>query len=289
MNSSVIYKTLFEITILHGYFLNSGNNEYDSLTSNQKKKLLNNYTFEKFISISPTTETEQILKNNKLLFQTKGEMMKIGVKTSIDDENLTFTNIPLDLTLNFIIRIKDFKFENYTDINLTKTQMYYFSNVTLVNESVTFKNISLINENIFIDDDYKLTEANTKIVLDTLNENEKRGVFGILSLKMQGDISGLNILDDDQKIITPTPNFKIHFNNRKTIWKYINTNATFKVETLIEKPLVQNGFVEILTADLDLSLFTPQEIIIATNTKYPNPSANSIKKINTKTYSEIFI
>lgn len=289
MNSSVIYKTLFEITILHGYFLNSGNNEYDSLTSNQKKKLLNNYTFEKFISISPTTETEQILKNNKLLFQTKGEMMKIGVKTSIDDENLTFTNIPLDLTLNFIIRIKDFKFENYTDINLSKTQMYYFSNVTLPNEPVTFKNISLINENIFIDDDYKLTEANTKIVLETLNENEKRGVFGILSLKMQGDISNLNILDDDQKIITPTPNFKIHFNNRKTIWKYINTNTTFKVETLIEKPLVQNGFVEILTADLDLSLFTPQEIIIATNTKYPNPSANSIKKINTKTYSEIFI
>ncbi len=293
MPASITYKDLFKITILHGYFLNSGNTAYNNLDSIIKKKIANNYSFDQFITITPTAETATLLKNNKLIVQSKGDTMKVGVRVDSDDLTTTFIGISLDITLNFIIRIKDFLFENYTDIQLSKEQLFYFSNVMPpLEDSNTFKNIALINDNTIIDNNFKVTVENTKAILNTLEENEKREVFGIISLKMKGKTKALSILDEDNDnaIISPTPNFKIHFNNRKTIWKYVKANSTFNVSTLSTKPLVKNGFIEILEADLDLSDLSDEEKTMAAKLQYPNPSVQSIKKTESNTnYSEIFI
>jgi hypothetical protein len=278
------YTNLFEIAVLHSYFLNSGNDEYNSMTDEKKKQMLRNYDFESFIEIIPTRETFLQLKNNHLIFQNKKNVMKIGVKISIDDPDLPFVDISLALTLNFIIKIKDSFFENYTNISFLSNQILYLSNIKPVDEPVTFKYISLLANSVFVDTDYIISETSTKKIIETLGEYEKRGVIGIISLKMQGDSSGLNILNNQKKIITPTPSFKIHFNNRKTFWKYIKTNSTFEVETSLEKPLTQNGFVEIDPA-IDFTTNPPE----AQDFQYPNPSIKSIQKIATKTYSQIFI
>jgi hypothetical protein len=290
MPASITYKDLFKITILHGYFLNSGNVAYDNLDTATKKKLANNYTFDQFITIIPTIETAALLKNNKLIVQSKGDTMKVGVRVNSDDPKVTFTGISLDLTLNFIIRIKDFLFENYTDIELSKDQLFYFSNIMPPLPNPNFKNIALLNDNVIIDANYKVTPQNTKALLETLDESEKREVFGILSIKMSSTNADLNILNLDKTIKASTPHFKIHFNNRKTIWKYIQTNTSFNVATLNTKPLVKNGFIEILQTDLDLTGFSNEKKAIAAKLQYPNPSAKSIKKTESNIkYSEIFI
>lgn len=292
MSTAITYKDLFKVTILHSYFLNSGNVSYDNLDSATKKKLVSNYSFEQFITIIPTIETATLLKNNKLIVQSKADTMKVGVRVDSDDLTATFTGISLDLTLNFIIQIKDFLFENYTDIQLSKDRIFYFSNVMPpLNDSLNFKNIPLINESTIIDDNFKINTDNTAAIFETLEENEKRNVLGILSLKMKGKTSALNILDEnnDNSIIVPTPNFKIHFNNRKTIWKYVKTNTSFNVSTITAKPLVKNGFVEILQADLDLTSLSDEEKAIAAKSQYPNASIKSIKTQGNTIYSEIFI
>jgi hypothetical protein len=277
------YKNLFDIAILHSYFLNSGNNEYNSMSDDKKKQMLKNYDFENFIEIIPTRETFLQLKNNHLIFQNKKNIMKIGVKISIDDPDLPFVDMSLALTLNFIIKIKDPFFENYTNISLLPNRILYISNIKPVDEPISFKYIPLLSSSVFVND-YIISETSSKKILEPFGESEKRGVVGIISLKMQGDSSGLNILNNQKKIITPTPSFKIHFNNRKTFWKYIKTNSVFEVETSIEKPLTQNGFVEIDPA-VDFTTNPPE----ALDYQYPNPSIKSIQKIATKTYSQIFI
>jgi hypothetical protein len=285
MSFSITYKTLFEISILHGYFLNSGETLYDDLDTDKRKKISKDYSFEDFIEIVPTYETSVLLKNNHILINKKAETFKVGIKISEDDPNLTFANVSTDLTLNFIIRIKDFLLENYTDgIEFTSNQIIYFSNKKPDSEPNTFKYIPLFDDVVFIDDDYKILEETTTTLLDSLYDYEKTGIFGIISLKMQGDNDNLNIMTDDKEIIVPTPKFKIHFNNRKTFWKYNKTGTSFNVETSLAMPLTKHGFVEINPLT-DFTTNPPE----ASDFQYPNPSVLSIRKIASKIYSEIFI
>lgn len=288
-SNSVIFKTLFELSILHGYFLNSGETQYTDLEADKQKKIVKNYSFESFIEIVPSHETIQFLKNRRSIFSKKSDKILVGVPISNSDPTLPFIDIALDAELVFLIKLKDIFFENYTDISFTSNRIFYFSNVKPATEPASFKTISLLGDSIFVSEDYKATEATTTDLLETLTEKEKLGVIGMISLKMTGDTIDLNVLDGSKKFIFPTPKFKIHFNNRKTYWKYFLTNANLSVETLAEKPLAKNGFVEILPSDFDLFLFTPDEITTVSTYKYPNPSIRSIKKVVSKIYSEIFI
>ncbi|VXB30428.1 conserved hypothetical protein [Flavobacterium sp. 9AF] len=283
MSFTITYKTLCEITVLHSYFLNNGTDEFSSMTDAQKAKMLKNYKYKNYLEIIPSQATAKLLKNNHLVFIPLPNSIKIGVKVDPNNENATFANIALDTTLDFIIRIKDYLFENYTAITATSQQLFYISNAKPVDEPVSFKYIPLASEAVFIADDYKVTEVSKAKILASFEANEKTGIFGVVSLKMQADNSNLNLLSPLQEIIIPTPTFKIHFDNRKTFWKYIKTNSSFEVETTVEKPLTQNGFVEITPADFTTS---PPEV---NDFQYPNPSVNSIQKIATKVYSQIFI
>lgn len=284
MASTTTYKTLFQISILHGYFLNSGNTEFDDLTDDKQKLLLKSYSIEDFLEIIPTQETKKQLKNNHIIYNNKGSIFRFGVKISPTNSNKPFLDISLDLTLNFLIRIKDYAFENYTNISFLKKQLLCLSNIKPTSEPITFKYFPLSDDAIFVDDDFLVSEETTTAILKTIEDSEKLGVFGIISLKMQGDDDDLNILSDDTELLNPTPIFKIHFDNRKTYWKYKKTNGSFEVETSSEQPLTKNGFIEIdpLT---DFTTNPPE----ATDYKYPNPSAKSINKTGGKTYSEVFI
>lgn len=107
MSFNITYKTLFTITVLHGYFLNSGNEEYNSMTPDKKKKALHNYDFGNLIEIHPTKETLLKLKNNHLVYRTQKSEIRIEAKTNPDDANVTFANVSVLLTLDFILKIKD--------------------------------------------------------------------------------------------------------------------------------------------------------------------------------------
>ncbi|BFM43848.1 hypothetical protein CFS9_24890 [Flavobacterium sp. CFS9] len=280
MSYSITYGLLLEVTLLHNYFLNNGEETFASMSNDDKEKMLQKFNTDVFTTITPTLETYTILQNYKMVFKESKTGFKIYIKVKEADETDPFIKVPSDLNLNFLITIHDYQFENYTNLEFTPNRVFLFSNVRPPKEPVTFKYLPKINDNKLISSAYLVSEETTADLISTLHSSETQDLFGITSLTMQGDNNPEKILDDDGKL--NSPNFKIHFDNRKTLWKYINRKAATEIETNSTKPLTRSGFVEIdpLT-DFDI----PQPV----SSSYPNPSVKSITKDNGDYYSEIFI
>jgi hypothetical protein len=280
MSFSVTYGLLFEVTLLHNYFLNNGEETFASMTDSDKEKMLQQFNTDTFITITPSLETHTLLKNYKMVFKKTKTGFRMYIKVKETDETDPFIKLPVDLNLKFLIKINDYQFENYTDLNFARTQVFLFSNVKPLTEPVSFEYLPKINDNKLISNDYLVSEETTENFISTLHPLEKQDIFGLISLSLKGDNSSGNIVNNSGKIISP--NFKIHFDNRKTLWKYINRKAGTEIETNAVKPLTRSGFVEIdPVAD-----FTPSQ---PSDTQYQNPSVKSIIKINSDYYSEIFI
>ncbi|GGF03501.1 hypothetical protein [Flavobacterium limi] len=280
MSFSVTYGLLFEVTLLHNYFLNNGEETFTSMTNAGKEKMLQQFNSDTFLTIIPTLETNMALKNYKMLFKKTKKGFKVYIKVKETDETDPFIRIPADLNLKFLIKINDHQFGNYTNLDFVQNQIFLFSNVKPLTEPVSFEYLSKINDNKLISNDYLVSEETTTNFLSALHPLEKQDVFGLISLNLQGDNSSGNIVNNSGKIIGP--NFKIHFDNRKTFWKYINRKAGTEIETNAVKPLTRSGFVEVDP----IADFTPSQ---PQDTQYPNPSIKSIIKINSDYYSEIFI
>jgi len=280
MSFNITYGLLFEVTLLHNYFLNSGEDIYAGMSAEDKKKMLQKFDSDSFATITPTVETNTQLKNYKMVFKPTKTGFRIYIKVKENDEIDPFISVPADLKLDFIISINDYQFENYTDLEFALNQIFLFSNVKPSTEPITFEYIPKIDDNVLISTDYLVSEETTAHFLSELHTQERQDVFGITSLTMQGDAIPKNILNNSGKMLSP--NFKIHFDNRKTLWKYIDRKAETEIKTNAAKPLTRSGFVEIDP----LTDFTPSQ---PAESQYPNPSVKSITKINSDYYSEIFI
>lgn len=280
MSFSLTYGLLFEVTLLHNYFLNSGKDTYADMSDANKEKMLQKFNSNSFATIIPTVETNTRLRNFKMAFKPTKTGFRVYIKVKDDDETDPFISVPALLKLDFKISINDYQFENYSDLEFIPERMFLFSNVKPSTEPVSFKLISKINDNIVISSDYLVSQETTAHFISELHAPERQDVFGIISLTMQGDNNSKDIMNNSGKMLSP--NFKIHFDNRKTLWKYIDRKAGTDIETNAVKPLTYSGFVEIdPVTDFDV----PQQI----DSQYPNPSVKSITKINSNYYSEIFI
>ena len=278
MSFAATYGLLFEVTLLHNYFLNNGEETFASMTNADKEKMLQQFDTDAFTTITPTLETNTVLKNYKMIF--KKNKTGFGVYIKVKDELDPFIKVPVDLNLKFLIKINDYQFENYTNLDFAFNQVFLFSNVRPLTEPVSFEYLPKINDNKLISNAYLVSEETTANLISTLQPSEQQNVFGLISLTAKGDDSSGNIVDDLGKMISP--NFKIHFDNRKTLWRYINRKAGTIINTIKAKPLTRSGFVEIDP----LNDFNPSE---PAESQYPNPSVKSITKINSDYYSEIFI
>ncbi|RZJ52290.1 MAG: hypothetical protein EOO44_12305 [Flavobacterium sp.] len=274
------YGLLFEVTFFHNYFLNNGEETFESMSNASKEKMLQKFSIDSFMSISPTLETNKIFKNYRMLFKKTKTGFRIYINIKEGNEAISYIKTPTNLNLKFLISISDYQFENYTNLGFSSNQIVLFSNVRPLSEPVTFEYIPKINDNKLISDAYLVSEETTIDLIATLQSAEKQNVFGLVSLNLQGDNNSGNIIDNLGKILSP--NFKIHFDNRKTLWKYINRKSATEIETNATKPLTRSGFVEIDP----LTDFTPAQ---AADSHYANPSVKSITQINGDYYSEIFI
>lgn len=280
MSFSITYGLLFEVTLLHNYFLNNGEEIFASMTADDKAKMLQQFNTDTFTIITPTLESNKVLKNYKMVFKKTKTGFKVYIKVKETNEIDPFIKIPSNLNLKFLIQINDYQFENYTDLKFALNQIFMFSNVKPLTEPVTFEYIPKINVNKLISNDYLVSEETTADLLSKLESSEKQNLYGLISIFMKGDNVAGNIVTAQGKMLSP--NFKIHFDNRKTLWKYFNRKAGTVIETNAVKPLTRSGFVELdPVAD-----FTPSQ---PADNQYPNPSVKSITKISNDYYSEIFI
>ena len=113
MSYSITYGLLLEVTILHNYFLNNGEETFASMSNDDKEKMLQKFSTDVFTTITPTLETHTILQNYKMVFKESKTGFKIYIKVKEADETDPFIKVPADLNLNFLITVHDYQFENY--------------------------------------------------------------------------------------------------------------------------------------------------------------------------------
>lgn len=299
MSFDLSYSPLFEVTIYHNFFLNDGESIYGNMSAEDKQKMIRKYDFQNFITISPSIATAALLRNYKMQFKKTKIGFIIFVKVNPSEKNNPFIKIPHDLELIFTAKVNDSQFENYTNLPFSQSRLFYFSNANPLRiehnkpvptpnlkkevfDSATFNYIPVLSNNTLISDKFLATTEESNNLLPDFENTEVQGLFGAICIAMKGFNTATSVLTNQNKIMATARSFKIHFDNRKTFWKYINRRNTTEIQTKTAKPLTLSGFVEIDP----LTDFAPAE---PADRQYPNPSIKSIVKINNDYYSEIFI
>jgi hypothetical protein len=125
--TTTIYKRLFEVRIIHEYFLDDGN-LIPALESGR-------YKVENFLEIAPTPETRELFRNQRMRMVTTPPGFFIGLEVNQEETGdnkfyTPFIRLDDDTPITFYFRIKDELFFNYTNFPLDDhvPAICYFSN-----------------------------------------------------------------------------------------------------------------------------------------------------------------
>lgn len=113
---SIGYKRLFEVRLLHHYWLDFGSAVFDTLPESRKNKLLLTYNSGNLLTVSPMTSTENKLKALKGVFKNTA----LGFVVAIDET----TVIADDEAFSFILTITDADFFKYTSLTFINHKIY---------------------------------------------------------------------------------------------------------------------------------------------------------------------
>lgn len=143
--NTILYKRLFEVRILHDYFLSKADvTSFYALNDNEKTEFLNlsigrdEYDVRNYMEIIPSDSTRSAFDNFHLrtAMTPSGFIVGVKVKPQLnaagEEEYLPATLTPADtLHLSFILRIKDPDFNTYTNLKIQRPapSRYFFSNV----------------------------------------------------------------------------------------------------------------------------------------------------------------
>ena len=285
----ILYQPLCSVNIYHEYFLNDGLIPFDSSES-LKQKQLSKYDVREFIDIIPSEETYHLLSSHKIIFKPLETGFTLIMQAEESKQNPQIYTPKItpekDTTLQFLLYINDFLFENYSTVNSIPNVPFYFSNTKPASEGATFNYINLNNTHQAVSD-FSISETTWRGMEGQFSELEKESLFGIISLKLRGDGNSTynsnkrNLLSNNTVPEINCKEFKIQFSNRKTIWHYKNAlNNTLLHSTEPEKlPLVKNGTIEYSFNSRKQPQASPTRLIV---------EKDKLGNI-TKTISEIYI
>lgn len=115
------YKCLFEVRLLHHYWLDEGGTVFDKLgTQAAKDARLLTYDRRSFLGVRPTLIMEKVLAANKCLFK---ETALGFVVAALGD-----AQIPVDTVMDFIVTVVDGRFHDYTALTLCPHTIYELYN-----------------------------------------------------------------------------------------------------------------------------------------------------------------
>lgn len=118
MSEKVIigYKRLFEVRLLHHYWLDDGVTIIDSFQREKKLRVLRDYDISQFLNIMPTPDSENKIKGLKGVFKKTATGFVVAVpKMAV---------IPDDYFLCFVITVTNASFYNYTALTLVDRKIY---------------------------------------------------------------------------------------------------------------------------------------------------------------------
>lgn len=230
MSSTITYLPIFNLNILHNYFLDKGDTTIFDDT--QKPETLSSYNVSEFLRVVPSQDTKRILANHKVVVKnsTNGTTCFISVdgasKPVIDS-----TGVTVDL----LIYSRDAFFEKYTDIDMSSEGVYFFTN----DPALPTNEIDELSATATDLEDYKVaksTEPTSQYqeLLSGLTGREQRSLLGIVSIKLDDLLEVGGVVGD-------TREFKIVLKNRKTIWVYLNQDGSMAFQTGTTLPFTQKG------------------------------------------------
>lgn len=291
MSFSIKYVPLFEVQILHRFFLNKGSDDYFAMTQIDREKQLAGYSVSNFLEIFPTARSRIKLAGHRMAFTTSGTGFSVWIQ--VDEANYTEPMVELaeDLELSFLLKLLNHTFYNYTDLPFSSAgKLFFFGNMRPSSESVSFPLIELGGSQSATGDSFVLSEKDRETALEEIGIKDRTDLFGLVKIRMKGENATLNITDSPDKLRNQAPVFEILFENRKTYWRYFfNSELKVKPHDPVDKengnarqlvtkdayPLTSRGFIKIEVDGAEL----------------PNPDERMIKPgtNDNKIYSEIYM
>lgn len=111
------YKRLFEVRLLHHYWLDEGATLFDAIPDTAKKdRRLLTYDVRSFLTVAPTAATEQRLKGLRCVFKPTALGFVVAAPNGI--------LLPDEAWFEFVLTVQSTDFFNYTALTLRKQKIY---------------------------------------------------------------------------------------------------------------------------------------------------------------------
>lgn len=111
------YRKLFEVRILHHYWLDRGASVFDRITDQAlKARLLQAYDVRRLLGIQPTGSTRVALAANQCLFEETALGFVVLLKGT--------TSLPADSVFEFVIVVRDSRFFDYSALTLRPQRIH---------------------------------------------------------------------------------------------------------------------------------------------------------------------
>lgn len=211
MSQILLYKNLFEIKILHHFFLNKGEQEWEMMNQEDKDNMEAKFDVRNIFDITPTADCSKVLSSHNCIFKKTSGGILIGIKALADPLNpgefKAFIPLAQNQTFRFLVKLKDLNFMNYTALPLqgTRDKLFVVSN----NTSNTFPALSAIPP-VF-------KPGNTYMPGDMLSDdtNNQTKLFTALVKTSENPTLSDDWLTEDKNINTPL--------------NYVNVNDSYPV------------------------------------------------------------
>ena len=133
MGITVTYNILFEVKLLHHYFLNKGLGNYEVMTEDAKAAMMLKYDVREFLDITPTAECRNNLERHNCIFKPTSTGIIVGIKAEPCELSKfkPFHDLDDDLAFTFLLNLKDPSLLNYTALPFTGNSghVYVFQNL----------------------------------------------------------------------------------------------------------------------------------------------------------------
>ena len=181
------YKPLFEVRLLHHYWLDEGATVFDLIPDQVKKDTrLREYDMRSFLSVMPTKATAKVLKGLSCVYKNTA----LGFLAAAQDNKA----VPADALFEFVVTVQNTNFFNYTALTLQTRKIYelydktqdktyrYKENVPVLSNLTGAARGTDINKALFVSKEYaELTDDDSV---------ESLAISGEALLQLTGDQPG---------------------------------------------------------------------------------------------------
>jgi hypothetical protein len=123
-----LYRRLFEVRLLHHYWLDEGTTVFDQISNARKAARLFGYDVRAFLDLRPTAATENGLRAYRCVYRNTALGFIVGAPAS--------AIIPADTVFTFIVSIASGQVYDYTSLTLRPRRLYELLNTA---DGITYR------------------------------------------------------------------------------------------------------------------------------------------------------